>query len=63
MKHDGQYYALPTAVRTLALFYNKKLFREAGLDPAKPPKTLDELVDAAKKTVKRDAAGTCSPPA
>ena len=24
---------LPTAVRSLALFYNKKLFKEAGLDP------------------------------
>jgi len=57
MKRNGEYYALPTAVRTLALFYNKKLFREAGLDPAKPPRNLDELVDVAKKTVKRDAAG------
>jgi len=28
MKIDGQYYALPTAVRSLALFWNKKLFRE-----------------------------------
>ena len=47
----------PTAVRTLALFYNKKLFQEAGLDPNKPPQTLDEYLEAAKKTVKRDAAG------
>ena len=42
--------ALPTAVRSLALFYNKKLFEEAGLDPAKPPQTLDEFVAAAQKT-------------
>ncbi len=57
MKVDGEYYALPTAVRSLALFWNKKLFREAGLDPEKPPKTLDELLDHAKKLTKRDRAG------
>lgn len=57
MKRGDEYYGLPTAVRTLALFYNKKLFQEAGLDPNKPPQTLDEYLEAAKKTVKRDAAG------
>ena len=38
MKYNGQYYALPTAVRSLALFWNKKLFKEAGLErpPEKP---------------------------
>ena len=43
MKVDGKYYALPTAVRSLALFWNKTLFKEAGLDPDRPPATLDEL--------------------
>lgn len=57
MKRGDDYYGLPTAVRSLALFYNKKLFTEAGLDPSKPPQTLDELVDAAMKTTKRDGAG------
>ena len=57
MKRDGEYYALPTAVRSLALFYNKKLFQEAGLDPNTPPKTVDELLDMAKKTTKRDGVG------
>ncbi|WP_293812616.1 extracellular solute-binding protein [uncultured Bosea sp.] len=57
MKRNGEYYALPTAVRSLALFYNKKLFQEAGLDPNTPPKTVDELLDFAKKTTKRDGAG------
>jgi multiple sugar transport system substrate-binding protein len=46
---DGKYYALPTAVRTLALFYNKDLFQKAGLDPNKPPTTWDELIQDAKK--------------
>ncbi len=57
MKVGGQYYALPTAVRSLALFWNRKVFKDAGLDPAKPPTTLAELVDIARKTTKRDAAG------
>lgn len=57
MKVNGDYYALPTAVRSLGLFWNKKLFREAGLDPNKPPETLDELINFAKKLTKRDRAG------
>jgi multiple sugar transport system substrate-binding protein len=57
MKVDGRYYAVPTAVRSLSLFWNKKLFTEAGLDPAKPPQTLDELLATAQKLTKRDAGG------
>ena len=33
MKVDGRYYAVPTAVRSLALFWNRKLLREAGTRP------------------------------
>lgn len=57
MKRGEDYYGLPTAVRSLALFYNKKLFTEAGLDPNNPPKTLDEYVAAAEKIAQRDASG------
>lgn len=50
----GEYYGLPTAVRALALFYNKDLMRAAGLDPESPPATWDAFVDAAKAmTVRR----------
>jgi multiple sugar transport system substrate-binding protein len=56
-KIDGHYYALPTAVRSLALFYNKRLFEEAGLDPEEPPKTLEEFEEYAIKLTKRDNAG------
>lgn len=55
MKRDGQYMALPTAVRSLALFYNERLFDKAGIE--KPPETLDELVEVAKKLTVRDGAG------
>ncbi|AQZ52611.1 extracellular solute-binding protein [Martelella mediterranea] len=57
MKRDGEYYGLPTAVRSLALFYNKKLFEENGLDPDSPPQTLDDMVAAAKAIAKHDDAG------
>ena len=57
MKRGDDYYGLPTAVRSLALFYNKKLFTEAGLDPNNPPKTLDEFVAAGQKIAKLDDAG------
>ena len=57
MKRGDNYYGLPTAVRSLALFYNKNLFTEAGLDPENPPQTLDELVAAAKATTKVDGGG------
>jgi multiple sugar transport system substrate-binding protein len=48
VKIDGEYYGLPTAVRSLALFYNKDMFREVGLDPESPPTTWDEFVEAAQ---------------
>ncbi len=55
MRDGDNYWALPTAVRSLALFYNQRLFDEAGVSG--PPETLDELVDVAKMLTKRDGAG------
>ncbi|NOX61354.1 MAG: extracellular solute-binding protein [Chloroflexi bacterium] len=51
---DGTLYTLPTAVRTLALFYNKDLMEAAGLDPEKPPATLKELEEQAVQCTKRN---------
>lgn len=48
---------LPWGTDTTALFWNKDLFEAAGLDPNKPPKTLDELVAYADKLNKKDAKG------
>ena len=42
---EGAYYAVPTAVRSLALFYNIDLLAAAGYDAA--PETLDEFVEMA----------------
>jgi ABC-type glycerol-3-phosphate transport system substrate-binding protein len=50
-------FALPTTPVTLALHYNKRLFREAGLDPDSPPRTIKELDDFAEKLTKYDKFG------
>ena len=55
MKGEEGYYALPTAVRSLALFYNERLFEEAGIDG--PPETLEEMVEIAGQLTTRDGAG------
>lgn len=54
MKRGEDYYGLPTAVRSLALFYNKAIFAEAGVEP---PTNLEELLAAAEATTKRDGSG------
>ncbi len=53
-KFEGSYWAIPTAVRSLALFWNKDIFAAAGLDPEMPPATLDEFVDIALATTTYD---------
>lgn len=47
--YNGRNYAVPHDIDLSALFYNKVLFTRAGLDPNKPPTTLDEMVTDAKK--------------
>ena len=51
---NDQLYTLPTAVRTLALFYNRDLMEQAGLDPESPPTTLEELEEQAVQCTVRD---------
>jgi multiple sugar transport system substrate-binding protein len=57
MQADGAYYALPTAVRTMGLFTNRRLMRDVGLDPDQPPATLDAHLADALAMTKRDDAG------
>src|ERR1019366_8236350 len=42
-RHRGFTWGLPTTPGCVALFYNKKLFRAAGLDPERPPRTFAEF--------------------
>ena len=46
---QGTQYAMPFNTSGPVLFYNKKAFSAAGLDPDKPPSTLDEVRSAAEK--------------
>ncbi len=46
---DGELVGLPFAFSTPVLYYNADLFKEAGLDPAKPPKTWDEVYTMGKQ--------------
>jgi ABC-type glycerol-3-phosphate transport system substrate-binding protein len=41
--YRGFMWALPSTPATLGLHWNKKLFREAGLDPDSPPRDIAEL--------------------
>lgn len=50
-------YALPSTPASTALHYNKRLLREAGFDPNRPPETIEELDAMAEKITVRDANG------
>ena len=54
----GRTYGIPlTEGARPALFYNTTMFAKAGLDPSRPPRTFDELMAAAQKLARKDAAG------
>ena len=53
-EYRGAVWAVPSAPVTTALHWNKKLFREAGLDPERPPRTVQELDEFADRLTKRD---------
>ena len=51
---DDICYGITSASVWTVLYYNKEMFREAGLDPEHPPRTWDELIDYADRlTVRR----------
>ena len=60
---DRTLYAMPFNTSGPVLFYNKKAFTKAGLDPEKPPTTLDEVRSYGREAQdqrvrRRRAAGT-----
>ncbi|MCW8133713.1 MAG: ABC transporter substrate-binding protein [Planctomycetota bacterium] len=55
--YEGHVWALPTSPSTVAMYWNKDLFREAGLDPDRPPRTLEELDAYNRKLTRRDESG------
>ncbi len=53
----GKTWGIPFQRSTVVLFYNKDAFKEAGLDPGKPPATWTQMREYAQKLTKRDASG------
>ena len=49
---EDRIYALPSSIDLSCLLWNKDLFKEAGLNPDKPPATWNELVEYGKKLTK-----------
>ena len=53
----GKTWGMPFQRSTIVLYWNKDLFKEAGLDPEKAPATWAEMQAFAEKLTKRDASG------
>ncbi len=47
--HKKHIWSMPTSILVSALLYRKDLFRAAGLNPRKPPRTWDQLLQDARK--------------
>lgn len=57
-KPDGTMLSFPYNSSSPILYYNKDIFKKAGLDAENPPKTWPEVFDAAKK-IKSSGAAPC----
>jgi sn-glycerol 3-phosphate transport system substrate-binding protein len=53
----GNTWGIPFQRSTIVLYYNKELFKEAGLDSNKPPANWKEMAEYGQKLTKRDSAG------
>jgi sn-glycerol 3-phosphate transport system substrate-binding protein len=53
----GKTWGIPFQRSTIVLYWNKEAFKEAGLDPNRPPQNWKEQVEYAQKLTKRDASG------
>lgn len=54
---DGKLYSMPFNTSNPVLYYNKDMFKAAGLDPANPPKTYEDVTAAAKALTKDGKTG------
>jgi len=53
----GKTWGIPFQRSTIVLYWNKALFKEAGLDPEHAPASWSEMLADARKLTRRDAAG------
>jgi len=54
---EGKLFSLPGGVDWIAVVWNKDVYKEAGLDPEKPPVTYDEWLEHSRAINKFDDAG------
>lgn len=54
---DGKLYSMPFNSSTPIMYYNKDAFKNAGLDPGRPPKTFKDLEYVSKKLTTKDSSG------
>jgi ABC-type glycerol-3-phosphate transport system substrate-binding protein len=57
---DPGIYGVPVDVMNIQILYNKDLFKKAGLDPDRPPKTWDEFLQAGRKLKQAGIIGMVS---
>lgn len=60
VRFGDRYVGVPMSVLPLALYYNRELFQQAGLNPDQPPRDLKEFIDYAKRLT-RDTDGDGKP--
>ena len=53
----GKTWGIPFQRSTIVLYWNKELFKEAGLDPNRAPANWKEMLDYAQKLTKRNSVG------
>ncbi|MFK7857063.1 MAG: ABC transporter substrate-binding protein [Granulosicoccus sp.] len=60
-KIEGKTWGIPFQRSTIVAYYNKDLFRAAGLDPEAPPTSWDDLISAGKALTKDGTYGLMIP--
>jgi sn-glycerol 3-phosphate transport system substrate-binding protein len=53
----GKTWGIPFQRSTVVLYWNKEMFRAAGLDPNRPPSTWAEMADLARRLTLKDSGG------
>ncbi|HJT60499.1 MAG TPA: ABC transporter substrate-binding protein [Burkholderiales bacterium] len=58
--YKGKVYGIPFQRSTIVMYWNKDAFKDAGLNPEKPPTNWSEMQQMAARLVKKDAGGNVS---
>jgi multiple sugar transport system substrate-binding protein len=56
-RYKGKLYSMPYLLDAMALFYNPDHFKRAGLPPDRPPETLEQMLDYARRLTVRERGG------